>query len=93
MPAGTSTGPNDALTAAAFAITVGGLPVAQFSELVELSSGLDPTELELGPNQRRKALKQSLPTVTLLRGANNDLSLLPGTTRRWPTPTPAGMRC
>jgi phage tail-like protein len=75
MPAGTSTGPNDALTAAAFAITVDGLAVAQFSELVELSSGLDPSELELGPNQRRKALKRVLPTITLLRGKNSDLSL------------------
>jgi phage tail-like protein len=75
MPAGTSTGPNDALTAAAFAITVDGLAVAQFSELVELSSGLDPSGIELGPNQKRKSLKQTLPTVTLQRGKNSDLSL------------------
>ena len=75
MPAGTSTGPNDALTAAAFAITVAGLSLAQFSELVELSSGFDPSGLELGPNQKRKPLKQTLPTVTLQRGQNNDLSL------------------
>jgi phage tail-like protein len=75
MPAGTSTGPNDALTAAAFAITVNGLAVAQFSELVELSSGLDLSELELGSNQRRKAAKQALGTVTLQRGKNSDLSL------------------
>jgi phage tail-like protein len=75
MPAGTSTGPNDALTAAAFAVTVDGLGVGQFSELVELSSGFDPSELELGPSQKRKSLKQGFPTVTLQRGKNADLSL------------------
>jgi phage tail-like protein len=76
MPGGVSPpGENDALTAVAFGITVDGLPLAQFSELVELSSGLDPSGLELGPNQRRAALKQALPTVTLLRGQTNDLSL------------------
>ncbi len=63
MPAGTSGGPNDALTAAAFAITVGGLALAQFSELVELSSGLDPSGLELGSNQRRGAYERSRPRL------------------------------
>jgi phage tail-like protein len=75
MPAGTSTGPNDALTAARYSLTLDGLAFAQFSDLIEIASGADPSELELGPNQRRKALKQTLPTVTLSRGQTADLSL------------------
>jgi phage tail-like protein len=75
MPAGTSTGPNDALTAARYSLSVDGLAVAQFSDLIEISSGVDLSDLELGPNQRRNALKQTLPTVALSRGQTNDLSL------------------
>ena len=51
------------------------LALAQFSDLIEIASGVDPSELELGPHQRRKNLKQTLPTATLSRGQTNDLSL------------------
>jgi phage tail-like protein len=72
---------DDALAAARFSITVDGVEIAQFSELVELTSGLDPSTLTLERNDKRKLFlkklpgKRTPPTVTLKRGMTRDLSL------------------
>jgi phage tail-like protein len=77
----TPPGAHDALTAARFSVTVDGAEIALFSELVELSSGVDPSELTLGPAQKRGAGARKLPgkrtppTVTLKRGQTRDLGL------------------
>jgi phage tail-like protein len=71
----------DAHAATRFSLTVDGVEIAHFSELVELSSGVDPSELSLGPTQKRGAgarklpAKRSPPTVTLRRAETNDLGL------------------
>jgi phage tail-like protein len=71
----------DVHAATRFSLTVDGVEIAQFSELVELSSGVDPSELSLGPAQKRGAgarklpAKRSPPTVTLRRAETNDLGL------------------
>ena len=81
MPGGrTEPGPNDALTVAKLALTVDGVELAQFSDLVELSSGADPYELTSGPAKKGAAAKKlpgkrTPPTVTLKRGASNDLGV------------------
>jgi hypothetical protein len=63
-PAGTTgtAGLNDTLTAARFSLTIDGVEIGQFSELVGINSEVEPVE--------RKP-----PTVTLKRGKNKDLSL------------------
>jgi phage tail-like protein len=74
-------GPNDALTAARFSITIEGVEIAQFSELVEITSGVDPSSLTLvsapkrGAGARKLPGKRTPPTVTLKRGQTSDLSL------------------
>jgi phage tail-like protein len=79
--AGGRTPPSEALAAARFSISVDGVEIAQFSELVELSSGIDPSELALRPAQKRGAGARKLPdkrpppTVTLKRGQTSDLGL------------------
>jgi phage tail-like protein len=81
MPGGrTEPGPNDALTVARLALTIEGVELAQFSDLVELSSGTDPSELTSGPAKKGAGAKklpgkQTPPTVTLKRGASNDLGV------------------
>ena len=78
--AGGRTPPNDAL-AALFSITVDGVEIALFSELVELSSGVDPSQLTLvsspkrGAGARKLPGKRTPPTVTLKRGHSNDLGV------------------
>jgi phage tail-like protein len=73
MPAGTSGGPNDALTAARFSIVIDGGEIAVFSQLVGIRSEveLDPLTSELAklPGKRKP------PTVTLRRGQIRDLSI------------------
>ena len=71
-----------ALTAARFVLTIEGAEVAQFSDLVALSSGVDPSDLTLGPAQKGRAAgarklpgKQTPPTVTLKRAQSSDLGL------------------
>jgi phage tail-like protein len=77
----TPPGADDAHAASRFSITVDGVEIAQFSELVELSSGVDPSELSLGPAEKRGAGARKLPgkrpppTVTLRRGQTNDLGV------------------
>jgi phage tail-like protein len=77
MPGGrTEPGP----TVAKLALTIEGAEIAQFSDLVELSSGADPSELTSGPAKKGAGAKK-LPglrtprTVTLKRGASNDLGV------------------
>jgi hypothetical protein len=57
-----STGSNDAITSARFSLTVDGVEVGRFSELVGISSEVEPVD-------------RKLPTVTLNRGKSNDTSL------------------
>lgn len=78
--AGGRTQPNDALTAARFVLTVDGAEVAQFSDLIALSSGVDPSSLTLGPASKGAAARKlpgkwTPPTVTMKRGQSNDLGL------------------
>jgi hypothetical protein len=55
-------GLNDALTAAGFSLTVDGIEIGQFSELVAINSEVEPVE--------RKP-----PTVTLKRGKSKDMGI------------------
>jgi phage tail-like protein len=79
MPAGTSTGPNDALTAARFSLTVDSVEIAQFSELAGINSEVEPVELleTSGDKMFLKKLpgKRKPPTVTLKRGKNKDMGI------------------
>ena len=67
-----------ATAAARFSITIDGVDIASFSELVELSSGIDPSALALGGDQKGRLALKKLPgkrvppTVTLRRGHTND---------------------
>jgi phage tail-like protein len=71
----------DAIVAARFSLTIDGVEIAQFSELVELKSGLDPSALSLGLDPKRKLVlkklpgKRTPPTVTLKRGMTGDLGI------------------
>jgi phage tail-like protein len=73
--------PPAAHLAAKYTLTVDGVETAVFSELVELSSGLDPSDLAPGLDQKGKATRKRLHaertpgTVTLRRGQTNDLRL------------------
>ncbi len=70
-----------ALGAASFSITIDGVEIAQFSELIELSSGIDPSALALKPDQKGKLVQKKLPgkrtppTVTLKRAKTKDLAV------------------
>ena len=76
MPAGTKSGPNDALTAARFSLTIDGVEIAQFSELAGIISEVELPETT-GDELFRKKLpgKRKPPTVTLKRGKNNDMGM------------------
>jgi phage tail-like protein len=74
MPAGTSTGPNDALTAARFSLTIDGVEIAQFSELVAITTEADPPDLAT-QLIRKLPGKRVPPTVTLRRGMTRGLEL------------------
>jgi phage tail-like protein len=71
----------DPLVAARFSITIDGVEIAQFSELVELSSGIDPSDLRLGLDEKDKLFLKKLPgkrkppTVTVKRGKTRDLAV------------------
>jgi hypothetical protein len=73
--------PPAAHLAAKYTLTVDGVETAVFSELVELSSGLDPSDLAPGLDQKGKATRKRLHaertpgTVILRRGQTNDLRL------------------
>ena len=67
--------------AARFSITIDGVEIASFSEIVELTSGLDPSALTLALDPKRKPVlkklpgKRTPPTVTLKRGLTNGLEV------------------
>ena len=69
---GGGTGPNDALTAARFSITVDGVSIGGFSELAGISSAVDVDEIDYVVRPRETTLKlptkRTPPTVTLKRG-------------------------
>ena len=73
--------PPDPAQASRFSITIDGIEIGQFSELVELTSGLDPSALTLGRDQKRKLTLKKLPgkrtpaTVTLKRGLTGGLEM------------------
>jgi phage tail-like protein len=79
MPAGTSTGPNDALTAAKFNLTIDSVVIGQFSELAGINSEVQPVELmeTSGDQLFLKKLPGQVkpPTVTLKRGVNKDMGV------------------
>jgi phage tail-like protein len=71
----------DALTASSFSLTVDGVEIGQFSELVELKSEIDPSALASPPDTKgtlptkKVPVRRPPPTVTLKRGKNMDLGL------------------
>ena len=71
----------EALTASSFSLTIDGVEIGQFSELIELTSGLDPSALAMEPDRegtlglKKLPGKRKPPTVTLKRGKNTDLAV------------------
>ncbi len=92
MRAGTAGGPNDAITAAGLALTVDGVQIAQFSELVELSPDRTLPGSRAAP-QKRTALKRTGPNITLGAVGRTTSASRGGITTRWEPPLPAGTRC
>lgn len=72
---------DEALAAARFSISIDGVEIGQFSELVELKSGLDPSALSVGLDPKSKFVlkklpgKRTPPTLTLKRGMTGDLGI------------------
>ena len=72
--------PPDDLVVAVYSIVIEGVQIGMFSELVELTSGLDPSALTPGP-ARKGASARKLPgkrtpqTVTLKRNQTSDLTV------------------
>jgi phage tail-like protein len=66
---------HDALTAARFELTVDGVPVASFFQLVSLSWGIDPQDLELAAGGVVLPGRRIPPTVVLKRGMTRGLEL------------------
>jgi len=71
--------PNDTLTAARFELTIDGNAIASFSELVEVSTGFDPEDLELivrgSETQLKLPPRRTPPTVTLKRGMTLNIEM------------------
>jgi phage tail-like protein len=71
----------EALTVARFSLTIDGVEIAQFSELIELTSGLDPSTLTLAQDKegtlglKKLPGKRKPPTVTLKRAKTKDLAV------------------
>lgn len=65
---------HDALTAARFELSIDGVAIASFSELVSLSRGFDPSDLDLTA-QGVVASRLAPPSVTLKRGVTRSSSL------------------
>jgi phage tail-like protein len=66
---------HDALTAARFEITIDGVPIASFFQIVSLSWGVDPQDLELGAGGVALPARRTPPTVVLKRGMTRGLQL------------------
>jgi phage tail-like protein len=74
MPAGTSSGPHDAITASRFSLTVDGVEIAAFSELVGIATEAGPDDLA-EKVLRKLPGKRVPPTVTLKRGMTRDMQI------------------
>jgi phage tail-like protein len=72
MPAGSSVG--DAITVAQFSLTIDGVEIAQFSELVGITSEAETGDLA-GFVLKKLPGKRNPPTVTLRRGLTTDLQI------------------
>jgi len=80
MPTGLGSSPNDAIAASRFSITVDGTEIAQFNELVGITSEIDVidfmenSEQEMGINKKLPG-KRKPPTITLKRGKSSSMEL------------------
>jgi phage tail-like protein len=72
MHTGSSVG--DAITAARFSLTIDGVEIAQFSELVGITSDAEPDNLA-GFVLKKLPGKRHPPTVTLRRGLTTDMQI------------------
>jgi phage tail-like protein len=72
MPGGTVPAP--VATVARFSITIDGVEIGQFSDLVAISSTVEPAEVESG-ELSRPAARKIPPTVTLRRGHTKDMGI------------------
>lgn len=72
-------GPNDAITAARFSITIDGYQIAQFSELQGITTEVKPVELiESSENEiilKKLPGKTEPATIVLKRGKNSSMEL------------------
>jgi phage tail-like protein len=72
-------GPGDAITAARFSIVIDGYQIASFSELVGITTEVEPVELlESSDTEvllKKLPGKRKPPTLTLKRGKNNSMEL------------------
>jgi phage tail-like protein len=71
--------PGDAITAARFSIVIDGYQIASFSELIGISTEVEPVEL-LESTEKEVMLKKlpgkkKPPTITLKRGKNQSMEL------------------
>jgi phage tail-like protein len=73
MPAGSPQG-GDAITASRFSITVDGVEIAQFSELIDITNEATPPDLT-GRILTKLPGRAKPPTVTLSRGMTQDLGM------------------
>jgi len=64
----------DAITASRFSLTIDGVEIAQFSELVGITSETGPLDLT-GRMLQKLPGRQKPPTVTLTRGLNKDMGV------------------
>jgi phage tail-like protein len=72
-------GPQDAITAARFAIVIDGYQIASFSELVGITTEVEPVELMASSEDsiilKKLPGKRKPPTLTLKRGKNQSMEL------------------
>jgi phage tail-like protein len=72
-------GPNDAITAARFSIVIDGYQIAAFSELVGITTEVEPVELMESTEKevllKKLPGKRKPPTLTLKRGKNQSMEL------------------
>lgn len=71
--------PGDAITAARFSIVIDGYQIASFSELVGITTEVEPVELMEATDKevllKKLPGKRKPPTLTLKRGKNNSMEL------------------
>src|SRR3981081_2538701 len=80
MPTGLDSSPNDAIAASRFSITVDGTEIAQFNELVGITSEIDVIDFiengqqELGITKKLPG-KRKPPHITLKRGKSSSMEI------------------